>query len=105
MKSILISAVTLVGLITANYLTALLGFQFMDTAFLTGLISTFIIYYFSSTGGFTSNQVSLQVQSETGTKVDVEKRNFYPSLVFYTALIYTAVCLIGTFVYYKDYFI
>lgn len=105
MKSILICIVTVIGLITVNYFIMLLGFQFIDTAFFTALLSTAIIYFFSSTGGVTSNQVSLHVQSQTGMKVDEEKRRFYPSLVFYTALAYTAVCLMGTFIYYKDYFI
>lgn len=94
MKSILICVVTAIGLITINYLTMLLGFHFIDTAFFTGLFSTAIIYYFSSTGGFTSNQIRLHVQSQTGIKIDEEKRNFYPSLVFYTALSYAVISLI-----------
>lgn len=105
MRKIAIFALTTIGLFTVNFFTTFLGFHLIDTAFITGLFSTAIIYYFSSTGGFTSNHLRLQIQSQTGIKMDEEKRNFYPSIVFYTALSYTVISLIITFIFYKEYFL
>ncbi|WP_163102788.1 hypothetical protein [Peribacillus alkalitolerans] len=105
MKKFIVCIVTLIIIVLINYLATFVGLKFIDSSFITGLITTVIIHFFSSSGGFTSNQIRLQVQAQTGIKIDEEKSTFNPSFAFYTAIIYTIVSLIATFFYYKEYFI
>jgi hypothetical protein len=106
MKKIIWSIITISTIIFINWrLTILLNAAFMDYAFITGIGAVTIIWFFNSTGGTTSNSIRLQTQSQTGIKVDEEKKAFNPSVVFFSSVIYTAIALIATVFYYKDYFI
>ncbi|WP_026695175.1 hypothetical protein [Peribacillus kribbensis] len=105
MKKLLLCLCTAVIIVVINYLATLLGLKFIDASFFSGLLSAIIIYFFTSSGGFTSNQVRLQVQAQTGMKMDEEKTAFNPSFAFYTAVAYMIISFIATFIYYKDYFI
>ncbi|WP_409293750.1 hypothetical protein V1498_11450 [Peribacillus sp. SCS-26] len=97
--------VTLLLMGGVNFGVTLMGFTFLDASFFIGLAFAVLIYFFTSTGGFTSNNARLSVQGLTGLKVEEEKTGFSPSYAFYTAVLYTVVSLIASFIYYKDYFI
>ncbi|MBM7691417.1 hypothetical protein JOC77_000822 [Peribacillus deserti] len=105
MKKVWVVICTLLFIGLINYLCTFTGMKFIDSSFFCGLLSTIIIHFFTSTGGFSSNQVRLQVQAQTGMKVEEEETSFHPSVAFYTAVAYTVVSLIAIIIYYKDYFI
>lgn len=74
----------------------------IDYAFIVGLFVTSIIRFFTSSGGYYSNNVKLAVQAHTGIKVDEENSNQPPknSSAFLVSLTYTITALIVTVVYY-----
>lgn len=105
MKNIAWSIVTFCTILLINWgLVALFEAEFIEYAFLAGLGTTAIIWFLSSSGGIGSNTVRMKTQAQTGIKIDEEKQTFNPTIVFYTAAIYTIIAAILTFFYYKDYF-
>jgi hypothetical protein len=106
LKKVIVCLITVAGISTVNYLCALVtNTAFIELSAIIGLISALIIKFLTTSGGFSSNAVRLQLQSQTGMKVDEDKKKFRPSLPFYTAIVYTLIAIIVTFVHYKDYFI
>ncbi|KAA0547201.1 hypothetical protein FZW96_12625 [Bacillus sp. BGMRC 2118] len=105
MKHVFFSFLTASSILLINWgVVTVLDAAFIEYAFLTGVISTAIVRFFSSTGGFSSNSARVSIQAQTGIKIDEEEQRFNPTVVFYTALSYTIIALITTAVYYKDYF-
>ncbi|MFD1737961.1 hypothetical protein ACFSCX_15600 [Bacillus salitolerans] len=106
MKNIVRILITLSALLFVNYIiTLLFSVKFIDFAFVVGLLGIICIKFFSSTGGYTSRQMDVMIQAQTGIKQDEQKQSFTPSISFYTAIIYTVVSAVATAIYYKDYFI
>ncbi|PLT27875.1 hypothetical protein [Peribacillus deserti] len=105
MKKVIVCISTLICIGLVNYLGTFAGISFIDSSFFCGHLSTVIIHFFTSSGGFSSNQVRLQVQAQTGLKVEEERSSFTPSVAYYTAIAYTVVSLAAIIFYYKDYFI
>ncbi|MDQ0217373.1 hypothetical protein ELQ35_07465 [Peribacillus cavernae] len=106
MKKILVCLFTILVIGVINYLcTLFMEVKFVDASFFVGLCSVIFINFFTSPGGFTSDIARLQIQGQTGIKVDQEKSRFNPSLPFYTAIIYTILSTIATFIYYRAYFL
>lgn len=106
MKNMIVSIVTLVLMVAANYiLSRMIGWNFIDFALFVGLATAIIIRFFTSTGGLSSNMVRMQTQAITGIKVDEEKQTFKPTYAYYTALVYTAASFIGIVIYYREYFL
>ncbi|MBM7647845.1 succinate dehydrogenase/fumarate reductase flavoprotein subunit [Bacillus ectoiniformans] len=84
---------------------AVFGVLFIDYAFVTGLIGAAGIYFFNSSGGYTSRNLEMKVQSQTGIKLKQEEnQKFSPTSAFYAAILYTVLAGIATFYYYKEYF-
>lgn len=97
---------TLIVIGALNFgVTLVSDISFIDSSFFIGLVSVFLIFYFSSSGGFTSRNADLQIQAQTGIKVDSSGRKFSPSSVFFASIIYLIGASIATFIRYKDYFI
>ncbi|MBA2870271.1 hypothetical protein HNQ85_000529 [Anoxybacillus calidus] len=104
MKKIAFSLLTLGIIAFVNWGVSLFfNADFIEYSFFIGL--AFVIKFFNSSGGFTTNLTRLNIQSYTGIKMDEEKPLFTPSIVFYIAIIYTIISLIVTFIYYKNYFV
>ncbi|MDL4842335.1 hypothetical protein [Aquibacillus rhizosphaerae] len=106
MKNVIWSLVTVVSILCVNWgLTFLLEAAFIEYAFFTGLIIATVIRFFNSSGGIGSSTVRMNTQAQTGIKIDEEKKEFNPTVVFYTAVIYTILAAIVTFFYYWDYLV
>ncbi|WP_164669615.1 hypothetical protein [Virgibacillus doumboii] len=106
MKNVIWSVVTICFILLINWgVAALFNVEFIDFAFISGLGVAVIIWFFTSSGGFISNSIRMQTQAQTGIKMEEEKRSFNPSVTFYTAVVYTIIAAVVTFIYYKDYFI
>lgn len=89
--------------------------DFMDWLFMAGLVVTISIWFFNSSGGYTSDLTDARLQSgnndenwaatEVKTKIDRQKLSFNPTTAFYVALGYTVVAGIISLIYFKDFFI
>ena len=97
---------TFLSLVSMNF--AISNFthtKFIDFAFAVGLIGCGAIWFFTSKGGITSSYTdSISQAQTTNFKMKKEKFSFTPNIPFYTALIYTVVSAVITYIYYKDYF-
>ncbi|WP_406944099.1 hypothetical protein ACJA3J_11930 [Halobacillus sp. SY10] len=104
-KNIIWAIVTVFVMVLINYgVASFFSGEFIEYSFLLGVVVMTIVWFFNSKGGFASNTVRLGVQARTGLKIEEEKQKFNPTVVFYTAVVYTMVALIITIIYYKDYF-
>lgn len=104
-KNVVWSGITITVMLLLNGGVAyLLDSEFMEYSFLTGIVIVGISSFLNSKGGIGSNTVRMSSQAQTGIKIEEEKQEFNPSIVFYTAIIYTFIAGIGTVIYYKDYF-
>ncbi|GAA0448566.1 MAG: hypothetical protein ACQEWU_13900 [Bacillota bacterium] len=106
MKNIGLIIITLCVIFGANWgIASMFDAEWIEFSFLIGLVFVVIIWFFTSSGGYTTNLVRMSVQSQTGMKMEEEKKQFTPSIVFYTAVGYLVISVIVTIYYYKDYFI
>jgi hypothetical protein len=78
--------------------------KFIDYSFFIGLAVTVFIWFFTSKGGHTSRYLDMTVQGTTGLKVDQQKYEFSPNVVFLTSLAYTIINLGVMLYYYRSYF-
>lgn len=106
MKKLLSGLITLIGLVTLNWLAAFFfSAAFIEFSFLTGLAAVIMIGWFTSSGGFSSDAVRMQTQGDTGIRMETEARSgLGSSTSFFVALAYTVLTLIITIYYYRDYF-
>lgn len=98
-----LATLVIIGLINTG-VTYLINYSFMEVSVFVALACVFIIYFFSSSGGVTSRSIDMQVQGQTGIKVNQSTEKFYPSYAFYASILYLIASLIATFVMYKEYF-
>ncbi|GAM12264.1 hypothetical protein [Mesobacillus selenatarsenatis] len=82
-----------------------MDFSFIEVSVFVALASTFSIYFFSSSGGVTSRSIDMQVQGETGIKMNQSPEKFSPSYAFYASILYLIGSVIATFFMYKEYFL
>ncbi|MBB6455326.1 hypothetical protein HNQ94_003826 [Salirhabdus euzebyi] len=105
MKKILTFILTLGILAAATYgISNMLHQPFIDFAFLIGILGMIVIRFFNSAGGYTSKSMDMSIQGRTGIKMEQNDRKFEPNIAFYTAMAYTILTGIVTFIHYKDYF-
>ncbi|WP_407270998.1 hypothetical protein [Radiobacillus sp. PE A8.2] len=99
--------ITIAILLLINFGVAwIFEMKFFDIAVFVGIFVAVVIRFFNSSGGYTSRSMDLQIQSSTGIKQDTtSERKFSPSISFYTAVGYSVVALIGTLIYYREYFL
>jgi hypothetical protein len=76
--------------------------KFIDYTFFTGLIFSSAYWFFTSSGGFTTDILDVSVQSTTGTKMDKQKYKFSPDIVFLTSTAYTIISLVFFLIYYRS---
>lgn len=93
-----------IGLINIG-ITVVTDFSFIDASAFVGLVSAVAIYLFTSSGGFTSRSLDMQVQAQTGLKMKQSNLKFSPSYSFYASILYLVGAIIATFIMYKEYFI
>lgn len=86
-------------------LAEFIGWNFIDMTLFAGICFTLIIGFFSSKGGFASNKVRLQVQAQTGIKMDEEKFEFNMNPIFVGSIIYIVVSLLFVVIGYWKYFV
>lgn len=105
MKNILTSSITLILLIGITFLSATyMDASFIDFAFFVGMFVSFIIHFFSSSGGFFSDSIRSDIQSATGIIQEREKSTFTISLPFLISLLYTIISFIILIIVYWDHF-
>jgi hypothetical protein len=78
--------------------------KFVDFSVIVGVLGVSMIYFFTSSGGYFSNNLNLQTQATTGMKMEEEQRSFAVSMAFYASVFYFLVSLIVTFFVYRSYF-
>lgn len=86
-------------------LAEFIGWNFIDLTFFAGICFTLIIVFFSSKGGFSSNNTRLQVQAQTGIKIDEEKFEFNMNPIFIGSILYIVLSLLFVVIGYWKYFI
>ncbi|MDF2946461.1 MAG: hypothetical protein K0S51_1140 [Bacillales bacterium] len=87
-----------------KFLSEFFEVKFVDLSVFVGVIGVAVIYLFTSSGGYFSNNLNLQTQASTGIKMVEEQRSFAVSMAFYASVIYFLVSLIVTFFVYRSYF-
>jgi len=103
MKKLIFTVITLGILFGLTWLVAdFMHGKMIEYAFIVGLIVTFSIKFFTSSGGFSSDNTRLIVQSQTGIKVEDEPKVQIEgkSFSFIVSLLFTIVSLFVTVIYY-----
>ena len=89
----------IIGIINFT-LTTWLNASFFDYSVFVGFFATVAIYFFSSTGGYTSRNLDVHIQGSTGLRQEETQSKFNPSFVFFGSLAYFLLSLIVTiFIY------
>jgi hypothetical protein len=89
-----------------NWLAAILfKLNIFDISIPFALVSIFIIYIFTNKGGSSGRMMDMEIQGQTGFKVNAINKINSTSFIFLGSLLYFLITLIVTFFYYKDYFI
>ncbi|ETI67768.1 hypothetical protein [Neobacillus vireti] len=103
-KKLVIIVITLLVLIGLSFgLSLYIQSKFFDYSFFVGLAVSIVIWFFTSKGGITTKNTDMLVQSTTGIKMEHQKFEFSPNLVFITSLFYTIVTFAGMLYQYRDY--
>ena len=99
---------TSIALLGLNFgISILFNVSFVDYSFFVGLLGAVFVYFFSSSGGFSRNNLDMLAQATTGFKMETsskEEKKFHPSTAFYTSILYTVIAAIILFYTYKEYF-
>jgi amino acid transporter len=105
MKRLITIIITLLILLGLSYaVTYYTHTKFIDFSFFVGLVVTVIVWFFTSKGGFTSRNAEMMIQSQTGIKLEKQKYEFSPNVVFFTSLAYTLISLVTMLYQYRSYF-
>lgn len=104
-KTLGIFATLIVEGVIVYIVSKFLDWKFIDITFFAGICITLIIGFFSSKGGFSSNRVRLQIQAQTGIKMEEEKFELNMNPIFIGSIIYTVVSLLFVVIGYWKYFI
>lgn len=105
MKKIITIIITLLVLLGLSFGgTIFLNKNFLDYAYIVGILVSIFIWFFTSKGGFTSRSADMMIQSQTGIKMEKQKYEFSPNLAFITSLVYTIVTFAVMVYEYRSYF-
>lgn len=106
LKKMITAIITFLILITINWAASyIFSLGFFDLSILIGVVGVIIIKFFNSSGGVVSDTISMMNQSTTGVKQEMAEKKFQPTVAFYVAIAYLVVAIVGSFIYYSDYFI
>jgi len=106
MNKFVIMMLTVFILGIAHWLTAFVfNWPFVDVSIPFGIVAIFITYIFTNKGNTVSRQMDMQIQGETGIRMDFSNRLANQSFVFIGSIVYFSLALLTTFYIYKDYFI
>ncbi|MBP0724535.1 hypothetical protein J5Y03_04960 [Bacillus sp. RG28] len=103
MKKLIFAVITIGILFGLTWFVAdFMHGKMIEYAFIVGLIVTFSIKFFTSSGGFSSDNARLIAQSQTGIKVKDEPTVHIEgkSFSFIVSLLFTIVSLFVTVIYY-----
>lgn len=78
--------------------------KFTDYSFFIGLAATIIILFFTSKGSLGSRHLDASIRGATGIRMESQKFNFSPNIVFITSLAYTIITLVVMLYNYRSYF-
>ena len=107
MKKLILGIITAIALVASNYLLSnLFKVEFLELSFLTGLLFTIVIGFFSSEGGFTTELTNITYKkfmpSENRTKDHFVKFHF--NIPFIISLAYTIIFALVSLITYWKYF-
>ncbi|MFJ7825715.1 hypothetical protein [Psychrobacillus sp. NPDC096623] len=104
-RKLLISGITLLVLIGLSLgITYFTHAKFTDYSFFIGLAATIVIGFFTSKGGIGTRHLDMTIQGSTGIRMESQKFNFSPNIVFITSLAYTIITLVAMIFHYRSYF-
>jgi predicted Na+-dependent transporter len=104
-RKVLTFSITIILLLLVNkFISNFFDIKFIDLSVLVGVLGISLIFFFTSSGGYFSNNLNLQTQARTGIKMEEEQRSFTASSAFYASIFYFLVSLIITLVVYRSYF-
>lgn len=107
MKNWIYSLLSLIVLVTINFLfSKLFNTSFIEMSFLTGLLISVIIFYFSSEGGFFTSKTDLPIKHllESESRRNTHFLRFYISFPFIVSVLYTIIAAILSIIVYWEYF-
>lgn len=105
-RKLLTIVITLLVLVGLSFgITYFTHTKFIDFSFFIGLAVTIIIWFFTFKGsGIGSRHLDMSIQGSTGIKMESQKLEFSPSLVFFTTLAFTIITLAAMIYGYRSYF-
>jgi hypothetical protein len=104
MKVLINIVITLFVLIGLSFgITYLTDTKFIDYSFVIGLVTTIIIWFSASKGGFTSRYMDMSIQGSTGIRMEQQKFEFSPNIAFFTSLAYTILTFAAMLYHYRVY--
>ncbi|WP_210607884.1 hypothetical protein [Priestia flexa] len=106
MRKLVIAVITFAALLGINYAVSYpFKVGFIDYSTIVGFLGAGLIWFFTSSGGYTSKHTDVMIQVQTTNfKMKEEKHSFSLNSDFVTAIIYTTISLFVTLYTYKDYF-
>ncbi|TDL82434.1 hypothetical protein [Peribacillus frigoritolerans] len=106
MRKIVIAVLTLAALLGTNYTVSyVFKVGFIDYSTIVGFLGAGLIWFFTSSGGYTSKHTDVLIQTQTTNfKMKEEKHSFSLNTAFVTAIIYATISLLITIYTYKEYF-
>jgi hypothetical protein len=104
-KKALTITITLLAIIGLCFgITYFTNTNFIDYSFIIGLVVTIVIWFFTSSGGFTSRYTDASIQKDTTNFImKSQKYKFKPNIVFLTSLTYTIIFFIAMLIHYRSY--
>ncbi|MFJ8063701.1 hypothetical protein ACIQYS_03640 [Psychrobacillus sp. NPDC096426] len=104
-RKLLTIVITLLVLLGLSFgITYFTHTKFIDYSFLIGLSVTIIIWFFTSKGSLGSRHLDMTIQGSTGIRMESQKFEFSPNIVFITSLAYTIITLAAMLYDYRSYF-
>ncbi len=107
MKKIISSIITIIILSSTNLLMSkVFKLPFVELSFITGLLFTIGIYFFTSSGGFTSEMMDASIKRflESDSRTSSHFVNFNVNIPFIISLFYTIISGIYSIIVYWEYF-
>lgn len=100
-KKILVAVATIsIEVIASVIIANKSDMPFNDSAFFVGLISTLILYFISSEGGFTTDIVDVNIQGRTGMKMKRQDFIFKRGISFTVSLLFFIIMAIPVLIMY-----
>lgn len=108
MKKFSSALISLLILLAINYgLSRFFNTPFIEMSFITGIVATFILGFFSSEGGPTTamSEVKIKHLIESNSRTNAAIMKFYMNTPFATAIVYTIIAGVGSIIFYWKYFL